>query len=234
MGTFVLVPGAGFGAWSWRKVIPLLRAAGHTAHPISLTGLGERIHLAGPQVDLETHVTDVVNLLIYEDLADAVLVGHSYGGMVIAGVADRVPERVRRLVYLDAVIPAAGEGLADIRPEFVAWVEGAGGGQDLLDPPTLRAIDADLTEEEARWASARATAQPLATLRQPLRLRHPEAAAAVTCVWCRRSWEGDELFPVDVARARAQLGWQHIELDAGHLVPLTRPRLLAEALVGLG
>ncbi len=162
-----------------------------------------------------------------------VLVGHSYGGMVIAGVADRVPERVRRLVYLDAVIPAAGESLADIRPEFVAWVEGARGGKELLEAATLQAIDADLTEEAVRWVSARATGQPLATLRQPLRLSRPQPAAEVACVWCRRSWEGDEPLPVDVVRARSEPTWTHVELDAGHLVPLTKPPMLADALIGL-
>src|SRR5690349_9954868 len=98
---FVIVPGAWSGAWSWNRLVGRrLRALGDEVHLATLTGLGERIHLASPAVDLETHVRDVVNLLFYEDLRDVVLVGHSYGGMVITGVADRAPERLRGLVYL--------------------------------------------------------------------------------------------------------------------------------------
>src|SRR5438132_4781326 len=115
MATFVVVPGASAGAWSWnRLVIPMLRRKGHDVYAVTLTGLGERIHLASPEVDLETHIQDVVNVLFYEDLRDVVLVGHSYGGMVITGVADRAPERLRQLVYLDAAVPSDGQAIADL------------------------------------------------------------------------------------------------------------------------
>src|SRR5689334_2110381 len=100
MTTFVLVPGAWIGGWIWKRVMPLLRAAGHDVYPVSLTGLAERVHLASPAVDLGTHIEDVTNLLKFEDLHDVVLLGHSYAGMVIGGVAERAPERLRRLVYL--------------------------------------------------------------------------------------------------------------------------------------
>src|SRR5262249_50696546 len=101
MTTFVLVPGFFLGAWAWRPVTAALRAGGHEVHPISLTGLGERVHLSSADVDLETHITDVLNLLRFEDLHDVVLVGHSYGGIVTTAVADRMPERVAKLVYVD-------------------------------------------------------------------------------------------------------------------------------------
>src|SRR2546426_10958940 len=100
MATFVLVHGGFHGGWCWRKVAPLLRAAGHEVHTPTLTGLGERAHLASPAVDLALHVQDVVNVLFYEDLRSVTLVGHSYAGMVIAGVADRCPERLAQLIYL--------------------------------------------------------------------------------------------------------------------------------------
>jgi pimeloyl-ACP methyl ester carboxylesterase len=101
MTTFVLVPGFFLGAWAWRAVTVALRAGGHEVHPMSLTGLGERVHLSNPSIDLETHVDDVLNLLRFEDLHDVVLVGHSYGGIVTTAVADRMPERVAKLVYVD-------------------------------------------------------------------------------------------------------------------------------------
>src|SRR5579859_7931096 len=113
MSTYVLVHGAWHGGWSWRAVAAGLRAAGQEAHAPSLTGLGDRRHLAAPDIDLETHVLDVVNLLEMEDLTDVVLVGHSYGGMVVTGAADRVPSRIRTLVYLDAFVPEAGRTLLD-------------------------------------------------------------------------------------------------------------------------
>ena len=105
MSTFLIVHGAWSGAHAWRWVRPLLRAAGHDVVTPTLTGLGERVHLATPETDLDTHVEDVVEVLYYEDLTDVVLVGHSYGGMVVTGVADRVPERLAHLVYLDADVP---------------------------------------------------------------------------------------------------------------------------------
>jgi pimeloyl-ACP methyl ester carboxylesterase len=99
--TYVLVPGFWVGGWVWNEVTGMLRARGHDVHPVTLTGLGEREHLATPDVDLDTHITDVENLLRYEDLHDVVLVGHSYGGLVVTAVADRMPERVKQLVYVD-------------------------------------------------------------------------------------------------------------------------------------
>jgi pimeloyl-ACP methyl ester carboxylesterase len=109
MATFVLVHGAIVGGWCWRWVAPHLRAAGHAVCTPTLTGLGERVHLASPQVDLDMHIADVVNVLRYEDLTGVVLVGWSYGGMIVAGAADRAPERIAHLVYLDSDVPRDGE-----------------------------------------------------------------------------------------------------------------------------
>src|SRR5215218_4656827 len=102
MSTYVLVPGAWLGAWAWQSVAASLREHGHTVHPMSLTGLAERVHLAGPDVNLDTHITDLTNLLQYEDLSDVILVGHSYAGFFMAGVAERAAERVNTVVYCDS------------------------------------------------------------------------------------------------------------------------------------
>lgn len=112
--TFVLVHGAWGGAWDWRAVDSALTQAGHTVHRVTLTGLGERVHLASPAIGLATHIDDVVNTLRFEGLTDVVLMGHSYGGMVISGAADKAPERIRRLVYVDAFLPDSGESVASI------------------------------------------------------------------------------------------------------------------------
>lgn len=118
MATFMLVHGAFHGGWCWKKVLPLLRAVGHEVFTPTLTGLGERAHLLTPTTNLQTHVQDVTAALEYEDLSGVVLVGHSYGGMVITAVAERVPERLRHLVYLDALVPGDGQTLFDlITPE---------------------------------------------------------------------------------------------------------------------
>src|SRR4051812_23108269 len=114
MTTFVLVHGSRHGGWSWKRVAPLLRAAGHDVFTPTLTGVGERVHLAAPEVDLHLHVTDVANVLAFEDLTDVVLVGHSYAGMVITGVAEVASERLRQLVYLDALVPEAGQSAFDV------------------------------------------------------------------------------------------------------------------------
>jgi pimeloyl-ACP methyl ester carboxylesterase len=113
---FVLVHGAWHGGWCWKKVAPLLRAAGHDVFTPTLTGLGERVHLLASEIDLATHVDDVLGVLEYEDLTNVVLVGHSYGGMVISGVAERAGSRLARLVYLDAFLPENGKALRDYAP----------------------------------------------------------------------------------------------------------------------
>ena len=143
MATFVLVHGAWAGAWIWKKIIPLLRAAGHDVHATTATGLGDRVHLADPAIDLDTHITDVVNVLEFEELTDVTLVGWSYGGMIITGVAERVPERLAQLVYLDADVPADGENSYDaelyseeVRAADRAAAEAAGMPGFLVVDPT--------------------------------------------------------------------------------------------------
>ncbi len=115
MATFVLVHGGWHGGWCWTRVRPLLRAAGHDVFTPTLTGLGERAHLAHPDIDLDTHIADIINVLEYEELQDAVLVGHSSSGAVITGVVDRAPVHLAQLVYLDALVPADGQSVLDGR-----------------------------------------------------------------------------------------------------------------------
>jgi pimeloyl-ACP methyl ester carboxylesterase len=182
MATYVLVGGAWLGAWAWGDVTRSLRDRGHDVHPVTLTGLGDRVHLARPEVDLDTHITDVVNTMAYADLRDVVLVGHSYAGMVVTGVADRAPERLAQLAYLDAGPLPSGLAHIDFSPpqeqeRLRRLVEERGEGW-LLPPPafedmgTPAAMDG-LTDAHRALFEARATPQPFRTWTQPLEYAVP-------------------------------------------------------------
>jgi pimeloyl-ACP methyl ester carboxylesterase len=207
----VLVHGATAGGWYWRRVAPRLRAAGHTVHTPTLTGLGERVHLATPAVGLDTHVQDVVNVLCYEDLREVVLVGKRYAGMVITGVAARCPERLARLVFLDAAVPHDGQSLVDV-------VREAGGP----------AVDAALAQWRATgdgWhmplgpgAGPRLTPQPPKTLLDPVAAATPGGAALPrTYISCTAKAPGliAALTAAGAAVARAA-GWHYRELPTVH------------------
>jgi pimeloyl-ACP methyl ester carboxylesterase len=183
MTTYVLVSGAWLGGWAWQPVARRLGEHGHDVYPVTLTGLGERSHLATPEVDLDTYITDVVNLLEVEDLHDVVLVGHSYAGHVITGVADRVPERIGLLTYLDAGPSPDGAAFMDMQePEarqmIERLVEEAGDGWRIPMPSweELGVMGASLEglgpDERARMRS-HAAAQPVRTWSQPLSLKNP-------------------------------------------------------------
>lgn len=118
----LIVHGAWGGAWQFAKVDPLLRERGFDVRRVTLTGLGERAHLASPDIGLETHIQDVVNVILFERLQDVILVGHSYGGMVISGVADRLPERLAKLIYLDAILPDDGESALQVMGRSGEWI----------------------------------------------------------------------------------------------------------------
>ncbi len=138
MPMFLFVPGAWLGGWCWRDVVPPLQAGDHAVVCPTLTGLGERAHLLSPQIGLQAHIADIVGLLHYHDLNGVTLVGHSYGGTVITAVAEQVPERIRRLVYLDASVPRDGESNNDvIGPEMAAQLRSSAtsGGEGWRVPP---------------------------------------------------------------------------------------------------
>jgi pimeloyl-ACP methyl ester carboxylesterase len=233
MATFVIVHGAWSGAHAWRWVRPLLRAAGHEVVTPSLTGLGERAHLATPDTDLDAHIADVVAVLHYEDLSDVVLVGHSYGGMVITGVADRTPERIGRLVYLDADVPREGESMLDLVPadERAGYEESARTRGDgwRVPAPLPDPLPPGLPPEVA-WAVARMVLHPLATMTQPLHLEHGETDLPRTFVLCTEGKE-DEVEPPYVARVRTDPSWRLVELAATHTAHVAAPEQLSSTLL---
>lgn len=243
MATFVLVPGMWLGGWAWRAVADTLCAAGHSVYPVTLTGLGERVHLGGPQVNLDTHIADVVNLLRYEELRDVVLAGHSYAGTVIAAVADQVPERIARLVYVDTwPLP---DGVAhidtDSRQEKERIVATQGDGWR-LPMPAWEELDhgndlRGLGEVERQLIAERAVAQPFGTLTQPVRLTNPaREALAKTAIWCSMTpaevQQMVDKYPA-MCSELAKPGWQVVELPTGHWPMFSRPRELAELLSSL-
>ncbi|TGD72280.1 alpha/beta hydrolase [Mangrovimicrobium sediminis] len=176
MATFVLVHGGGHGGWCYQPVARLLRASGHEVYTPTLTGLGEREHLLNPSINLDTHITDVVKLLQFEDLQDVYLVGHSYGGMVITGVADRAPERIGNLVYLDAAFPSNGQSLVDVAGEMMAASRARGrivdGVELVLFPDDLPYGYFGVTDPaQIEWMAARLTPHPFACFEQKLVLQ---------------------------------------------------------------
>jgi pimeloyl-ACP methyl ester carboxylesterase len=246
MATFVLVPGYWLGAWAWRDVAESLRARGHTVYAVTLTGLADRAHLGGPQVTLDTHVADVVNLISYEDLRDIMLVGHSYAANVITGAADHVPERIDRLIYIDTWPLPAGMSMCDMMPEEARQAQAEGverqGEGWRLPMPSWEELDEgnqlrDLGEAERRRMRERVTPQPYGTTTQPVRPGNPaREGLPKTAIWC--SMTGDDVrglmaaYP-QVSVELAKPGWQFVELPTGHWPMFSRPRELAELLDSL-
>lgn len=234
MATFLLVHGAWHGGWCWQRVARALRMAGHEVYTPTLTGLGERVHLLTRDVGLDTHIQDVLGVLEYEDLHDVVLAGHSYGGMVIAGVADRAAARIARLVYLDAFVPDDGQALADFHPGkviamFHERARTEGDGYKL--PPTLPAEAFGITDPaDLAWVRPRLNPHPLRTKLDPVHLTSPLAARLPrTYVYCNQPAVGP--FDQFAARLRADSAWQYRELAAGHDAMIAAPGLVCAVLL---
>jgi pimeloyl-ACP methyl ester carboxylesterase len=236
MATFVLIQGAVVGGWCWRWVTPHLRAAGHEVYTPTLTGLGERVHLASPQVDLDTHIEDVVNVLHYEDLTRVVLVGWSYGGMIVAGVADRAPERVVHVVYLDSDIPRDGDTSAPPSQHAAREALARGHGDGWRVPAEVTRAEAlllgELPDEQRRWIEARFTPHLLKTWTQPIRLTGAAAAIPTTYIRCTVGYDPtDEDTQRQDVRIRSEPSWRYRELNESHAAPFSAPHAVAEMLL---
>lgn len=220
MSTFVLVPGAWHGGWTFEPLARGLRAAGHEAYAVTLTGIGSRAHLLTASVNLDTHIADVVNLLVENDITDAVLVGHSYGGMVVTGAADRVPERVSGLVYVDAAVPEHGQSLWSLVTDNErAWYLG---GVD----------ETGYTSAPLPFFDPRATPHPLASLMQAVRLDGPVDRFPNKDYVYATGWDGESPFAELFARLSATPGWHTHAVDSGHNVMRDAPDALLKVLLG--
>ncbi|MFG3510567.1 alpha/beta fold hydrolase [Streptomyces sp. NPDC047821] len=222
MTTYVLVPGAWHGAWTFAPLARQLRAHGHQAYPLTLTGVGDRRHLLTATVNLDTHIDDVANLLTDEEITDAVLVGHSYGGMVITGAADRVPGRVAGLVYVDAVVPAHGDSCWSLVTDRErAWyLDGAG--------------ETGYTSAPLPFFDARATPHPLASLLQSIRLDGGLDRFRGLDYVHATDWDGESPFTALYERLRDDPAWRTHALASGHNVMRDAPDELLTILLAAG
>jgi pimeloyl-ACP methyl ester carboxylesterase len=234
MATYVLVHGGGHGGWCYQKVARLLRAAGHDVHTPTLTGLGERSHLRACDVDLDLHITDVVNLIHFEDLQDVILVGHSYGGMVITGVADRATDRVGRVVYLDAANPVNGQSLLDVAGPIIEATRPAGEVVDgvelvLLPSPEAGMFYGVTDPDDLRWMADRLTGHPWRCFEQKLELSNEDALWAIPQfhIVCTSTLATRDPDLMGRARAEGRL-W---DIDTGHDLMITEPEKVADALL---
>jgi pimeloyl-ACP methyl ester carboxylesterase len=228
--TFVLLHGAWHGGWVWRRVAPHLREAGYEVLAPTLTGLSERAHLLHPSVGLDTHVQDVVALLDAEDLYDVVLVGHSYAGQVVTGVADQRPHRIRKRVYLDAFVGRDGEAAIDLLPAQVAehYRESvAGPGFGWLVPVRSLEVLGVTEPDDLDWLHPRLTPHPWLTYTQPLALSGAGDAVPGAFVECT-DWM--RVFQPHAERAEAA-GWPVLTVPTGHEAMVTAPEALAKALI---
>jgi len=225
MATYLICHGAWSGGWSWKSVRALLGAAGHEVYAPSYTGLGDRAHLANPMVGLGTHIQDIVSLIEFEDLTDLILVAHSYGGMVATGVGDRLPERIRHLVYLDALVPADGQSVRDLAGPRVATVDGW-----LIPHPEAAA---GTLQPDQEWAASRHRHHPAACFTDRIRLSSADPPFARSYIHCTVK-DGPDVFRQFADRFRDDPAWSFHALATGHSPNMSAPDALAELLLGIG
>ncbi|MHB8568471.1 MAG: alpha/beta hydrolase [Nitrososphaerales archaeon] len=225
MSTYVLVPGAWLGGWVWNKITPMLEEKGHKVYPVTLTGMGERVHLASKDVGIETAIQDVLNVIKYNDLDDFVLVGHSFAGKIVAAVADRVSEKVKMILYLDA-----------FRPEKVRTPQGSFNPTEFgsLEPGQwtmpltdgiLDMIGKDVKGQDRKWMLSKATPWLMKHWSEQVTLSKNFDSVKSTYIFCTGS--GD---PVDeiVSGKWGKLEGPHKVIDSGHWPMVTKPEELVE------
>lgn len=233
MSTYVLVHGAWRGGWIWKRVRRLLQARGHEAFTPTLTGVADRSHLSSPNVNLDTHITDVANLIRWEELSDVILCGHSYGGCVVSGVADRVPDRIGALVYLDAFVLENGQCLNDTIPPEVRrerLAQAKKEGEEWKLPP-ISAEEFNVNPRDRDWVNRQSTLQSLACFEQPLHLTGAINQIKNITYILASGWSPSP-FPQFHDKAKSK-GWRTITIECGHDVMLDRPEELAEQLLAL-
>jgi pimeloyl-ACP methyl ester carboxylesterase len=228
--TFLVCHGAWSAGWAWKKMHPLMTAAGHRLVTPSYTGLGERAHLANPSIDLETHIEDILNVIQYEGLHDVALIGHSYGGMVATGVADRARDRIAQLIYLDAFVPDDGQCLLDLLPESERqrMRQLAKSGEGFRVPPNPTPPDTPPADLE--WLAERRVDMPIKCFATPLKLHGGDLTLPRSYIYATRASPVDAFGPF-AARFRSDPAWNYQEIDASHSPHVTAPEALM-ALLG--
>jgi pimeloyl-ACP methyl ester carboxylesterase len=234
--TFVLVHGAWHGGWCWRRVIAILRSAGHVVFAPTLAGFGERVHLIRPDLTIEDFATDIVNVITAEELGDIILVGHSFGGNPVSAVADRVPDQLRHLVYIDTLLLRNGEsGFSQLDPAIVAQrielAQDTSGGLT-IPPPSPEAFGVT-DPADAEWLRRQLTPLPLNCYQVPIRLKHPLGnGVSKTYIACT-----NPIYEPAVPThewVKRQSDWRYLELSSGHDAMISSPQDLAEMLISCG
>jgi pimeloyl-ACP methyl ester carboxylesterase len=230
MTSFVLVHGAWHGAWCWQRVARLLSRAGHDVVTPTLTGLGERSHLLAPDIGLDTHILDVVNEMKWRQLGEVVLVGHSYAGLVISGVAETMEKSIAAFVLLDAFYPESGQALVDLAPPPVREIFFAAERSGAGSIPPRSAAMFKVNERDRAWVDAQCTPQPVKCGLQKVTLTGARERIAKKS-YIRATAYPSEPFDAALAKARAR-GWRSHEVDCGHDVMIDAPERLAAILLG--
>lgn len=232
--TFLLVHGAWHGAWCWKKLTPLLEAAGHRVLTITQTGLAERSHLMSKHITLDIFIQDVINLIRWEELQDLILVGHSFGGNAISGVADRLPGCVRHLVYLDALVLQNGQSPFSVVPREVAdqrrklALDSSGGVSIPVPDPSAFGVS---DSSDRQWIQSKLTPHPLSVYEDTLKLSAAPGNGLPATYIAVTPYYGPTTSSRDYAKTRKD--WNYVEMDAGHDAMVTSPDPLAKILLNL-
>lgn len=233
MANLVLMHGAWMGAWCWKRIAPSLREANHDVYTPTLTGLGELSHLLNPDIDLDTHVQDIVNFIEFQELNDVVLVAHSYAGMPAGVASNRIPHRIKRLVYVDAYVPKHKMSFFDLQaPRFremiqsLANSEGEGWKIPALDPDgeSLGVTNKD----DAEWVRSKMTPHPIRTLESPANLGNPDSKnIPKVFIFCTGN-PPDGTFPEIAGDVKHDPDWNYLELDSPHAAMISAPDMLVK------
>src|SRR6185312_1988844 len=221
--TFLVCHGAWSAGWAWKKMHPLMQAAGHRLVTPSYTGLGERAHLANPSIDLNSHIEDMLAVIKYEDLRDIVLVGHSYGGMVATGVADRARDQVRQLIYIDAFVPGDGQSLLDLNQSAVLRMQELAKSGSWRVPPNP--TPSDTSPADVEWLSTRRVDMPIKCFEAKLKLEGGPLTLPRSYIYATRITPADTFGPF-ARHAKNDPAWNYHEIDASHSPNVTAPEAL--------
>jgi pimeloyl-ACP methyl ester carboxylesterase len=228
--TFVLVHGAWHGGWCWRRVADLLQQGGHTVFTPTLTGLGERSHLLRAGIDVSTHITDVVNVLKWERLTGVVLCGHSYGGLVVSGVAEQMAPAIGSIVFLDAFLPENGDSMAALTSDAVREQLKGATERGELGVPARSAAAFLVNEKDQAWVDSLCVPQPIGTMTEKLKLTGARERIGKK-TYIRAAAYPNPGFDKAYARVKADRAWRSFEVPGGHDVMVDMPQRLAEILL---
>jgi pimeloyl-ACP methyl ester carboxylesterase len=227
---FVLVHGAWHGGWCWRRVADILTKAGHRVFTPTLTGLGERSHLIGPDTNLTTHVTDILNVIKWERLTDVVLCGHSYGGFIISGVAEKMTEAIAAMAFIDAFVPENGDTvLSSLSPATRARIDEVVSRGEETIPPVPAAVFQVNARDQA-WVDEFCTPHPLATFSEKIMLSSARERV-VRKLYIRATGYESPSFDAALAKVRSRSSWRVFEMACGHDVMVDMPAELAKILL---